>query len=211
MIRSLLTVLLLAIAATLAAQDRSADARPKSASEASAALDTPEARDMLEAWQKASTPGPQHRQLAEHFVGTWDTRQRMWMEPGAPPVLESGRDVSTVEFGGRHVRSEFTGQFMGQPFQGRALTSYDNVTGKYLSSWVDSMSTGHFIAVGDFDPATSTYTFHGELPDPMKPGGMVAVREVIRIEGPDRHVLEYHERHGDEERKTMEIVYTRAR
>lgn len=166
---------------------------------------------MMEAWQKASTPGPQHRQLAEHFVGTWDTQQTMWMDPAAPPIRETGKEVGTAEFGGRHIRSEFSSRFMDQPFHGRALASYDNTTGKYVVSWVDDMSTGHYLAQGDYDPDTSTYTFHGEMADPMQPERMVKVRQLIRIESPDRQVMEWHETHDSNERKTMEIVYTRAK
>src|SRR5687768_6066564 len=161
---------------------------------------TPEMQKMMEAWQKASTPGPQHKQLVEHFVGTWNTKQTMWMDPSAPPTTETGKDVSTL-FGDRHVRTEFNSQFMGQPFTGVAMTSYDNVTGKYIGSWIDSMSTGQFMAEGDYDPATKSYTFRGEMADPMKAGAKIPVREVIRIVDKDNHVMEWYETRDGKEQK----------
>lgn len=181
------------------AQDKQAPAMP------------PEMKAMMEAWEKASTPGPQHKQLAEHFAGTWTTRQTMWMDPSAPPMNETGKAVSTAIMGGRHIRMDFSSQWMGQPFEGVALTSYDNVRGKYVGHWIDSMSTGHFMAEGDYDPATKAYTFRGEMPDPMKAGKTIAVREVIRIVDADHHVMEWYENHDGKERKSMVIEYARAK
>lgn len=171
---------------------------------------TPEMQAMMEAWQKASTPGAQHRQLAEHFAGNWTTKQTFWMDPAAPPTTETGTSINTAEFGGRHIRSKFSSRFMGQPFQGEALTSYDNVTGKYVNVWVDSMSTGQYLSSGSYDPATKTYRFAGQMADPMKPGAMTPVREVIRIVDTNRHVMEMYETHDGKERKTMVIEYTRS-
>ncbi|MEJ7746645.1 MAG: hypothetical protein WKF61_07805 [Luteimonas sp.] len=48
-----------------------------------------ETQAMMAAWQKASTPGMQHKQLSDQFVGTWDTRMTAWMEPSAPPLSSS--------------------------------------------------------------------------------------------------------------------------
>lgn len=171
---------------------------------------SPEMQAMMQAWEKAGTPGPQHRQLAEHFAGTWTAEQSVWMDPAAPPSKQAGTSVNTVEYGGRHVRMKYDSQFMGQPFQGESMTSYDNTAGKYYSTWVDSMGTAQFAASGDYDPATRTYTFTGEMADPMKPGAMTPIREVIRIVDADHHVFEMYETHDGKEARTMEIAYTRA-
>lgn len=171
---------------------------------------SPEMQAMMDAWQKTSTPGPQHAQLAEHFAGTWDAQVTMWMDPSAPPMTSAGRDVTTPAFGGRHLLTDFSSSMMGQPFSGKATVSYDNTTGQYVSHWIDSMSTGQFMATGDYDPATQTYTFTGDMPDPMDPGSMIPIREVTRITGPDSHVMEWYETRDGAEHKSMEIRYTRA-
>lgn len=204
-LRAALLGLAISISLPLAAQDTGTDKPAASQQQMS-----PEMQKMMEAWQKASTPGPQHKQLAEHFVGTWDTRQTMWMAPSAPPMTETGRDTSAL-FGERHVRTEFSSRSMGQPFTGVAMTSYDNVTGKYIGSWIDSVSTGQFMAEGDYDPATKSYTFRGEMADPMKAGAKIPVREVIRIVDKDNRVMEWYETRDGKEQKTLEIVYTRAK
>lgn len=170
----------------------------------------PEQQAMMEAWQKAGALGPQHAQLAEHFAGTWDTKQTMWMDPSQPPMVETGKSVDTAVLDGRHIRTEFTSQFMGQPFAGIGFTGYDNVRGKYTSTWADSMSTGIMVSDGEYDPATRTYTFRGQMADPTKQGAMVPIRETIRIVDADHHVMEMFEPHDGKEVRTMQIEYTRA-
>src|SRR3546814_5490580 len=86
---------LLSCAAAAAAQEEPAR---QPAPQASATPDA-EQQAMMAAWQKAATPGPQHAQLAEHFAGTWDTKQTMWMDPSAPPMVETGKSVDTVVLG----------------------------------------------------------------------------------------------------------------
>jgi hypothetical protein len=164
----------------------------------------------MEAWQKAGTPGPQHAQLAEHFAGTWDTKQTMWMDASAPPMVETGKSVDTAVLGGRQIQTDFKAQFMGQPFTGIGFTGYDNVRGKYVSTWADSMSTGTMVSEGEYDPATKTYTFRGQMADPTREGTMIPVRETIRIVDADHHVMEMFEPHEGQEVRTMQIEYTRA-
>lgn len=166
---------------------------------------------MMDAWRKAATPGPQHAQLAEHFVGSWDTKQTLWMDPSAPPTVETGKSVDTAVLGGRQVRTEFSGQLMGQPFNGIGFTGYDNVRGKYTGMWVDDMSTGLMTSTGDYDPDTRTYTFTSEMADPMNDGAATTVRETIRIIDADHHVMEMFETHDGKDVRTMQIEYARVK
>ncbi|QSX78813.1 DUF1579 domain-containing protein [Agrilutibacter solisilvae] len=172
---------------------------------------SPEQQAMMQAWQKASTPGEPHQRLAQQFAGTWNTRQSMWMEPSAAPSIETGTAVNTAIYGGRQLRMDYKGAFMGQPYEGLGFSGYDNIKGKYVSSWMDNMSTSVFLAEGDYDPATRTYTYRGQMPDPMKPGIVVPVRNVVRVVDKDHHVFEMHETRDGKEVKTMQIEYTRAK
>lgn len=165
---------------------------------------------MMAAWEAAATPGPQHAQLAEHFAGSWDTKMTVWMDPVTPPLVETGRATSATELGGRHVRMEFRGSFMGGPFEGIGSTGYDNVRGQYVSTWKDNMSTAVMLSYGDYDPATATYTFRGEMPDPLNAGALVPIRETVRIVDSDHHVMEMFETRDGAETRTMRIEFTRA-
>lgn len=184
--------------------------QPEKAAEAPPAM-SPEMQAMMQAWEKASTPGAQHAQLAQHFVGNWDAEQTMWMDPAAEPTKQSSKATTESLFGGRTLRMDYQGDFMGQPFQGISYIGYDNVTGKYYSTWTDSMATGFMLAYGDYDAATKTYVFRAEMADPMKAGSMVPIRNVIRIVDADHHAFEMHETHDGKERKSMVIEYTRAK
>src|SRR3546814_1625399 len=63
----------------------------------------------------------------------------MWMDPSAPPMVETGKSVDTAVLGGRQIRTQFSSRFMGQPFNGIGFMGYDNVRGKYVASWFDDM------------------------------------------------------------------------
>lgn len=191
---------------------RTEPSAPKTSGMAEPALTSMSAEDqaMMQAWQKAGAPGAQHKQLIDQMVGTWNTKQTMWMSADAPPMVETGKAIHTAALDGRQVRIDFTGMVMGQPFEGVGYTGYDNTRGKYTSLWTDSMSTGMMTSAGDYDAATKTYTFHGEMADPMQPGKMLPIRETVRIVDADHQVMEMYEPKDGKEVKTMMIEYTRA-
>ncbi len=198
---------LLTFAAAAGAQDGQ---DPQPTPQASATPDA-EQQAMMAAWQKAATPGPQHAQLAEHFAGTWDTKQTMWMDPSAPPMTETGKSVDAAVLGGRQIHTQFSSRFMGQPFNGIGFMGYDNVRGKYTASWVDDMSTGLMTSEGDYDPATKTYTFIAEMADPTKDGAPVRIRETVRVIDADHHVMEMFETRDGQDVRTMQIDYARVK
>jgi len=170
-----------------------------------------EQKAMMEAWQKAATPGERHKQLISEFEGTWNTKMSSWMDPSAPPSMETGKSVNTAVLGGRQLRMDYSGQYMGQPFQGLGYIGFDNVTGKYFSTWSDNMSTGLFVSEGDYDPASKSYSYRAQMPDPMKPGTIVPVRQTMRIVDKDHAVFEMYETRDGKENKSMQIEYTRAK
>lgn len=163
---------------------------------------------MQQAMEAAGKPGPQHEQLKQHFVGEWNCEiTHMW---GPQPETTTGTEKVDAMFGGRFLHSMFNGTMMGQPFQGAGVSGYDNLRQKYFSTWMDSMSTSMMVVEGTYDEATKTYTFTGKMPGP---GGMDApVRELIKIDGPDKHTFEMHMPGPDgKEAKMMTIVYTRKK
>ncbi len=192
-----LLLTMLTVAMPLAAKDKKAPAM------------NAEQQAMLAAWQKAGAVGPQHKQL-EALVGNWTTKQSMWMDPKAPPMKETGRSNNTLVMGGRYLRQDFSSRWGGQPFHGMGYMGYDNVTGKHFSSWMDDGSTSLFLAHGTYDPATKTYTYNGEMNDPMQGGAKVPTRTTLRLISKDKHVMEMHETRNGKEARTMQIEYTRV-
>src|SRR3546814_17361268 len=124
----------------------------------------------------------------------------MWIDPSAPPMVETGKSVDTAVLGGRQIRTQFSSRFMGQPFNGIGFMGYDNVRGKYVASWVDDMSTGLITSEGDYDPATTTYTFVAEMADPMHDGAPIATRATVPNIDPDHHTMEMFETNHHQDR-----------
>lgn len=169
----------------------------------------PEMKKMMEAYEKAGTPGKEHQWLAAK-AGTWDFVGKFWMDPAAPPVDATGTAERTTQLGGRVLAEKVTSAgFMGQPFEGHGMTGYDNVTGQYWSTWNDSMSTSLMVSKGSCDEKKSC-TFTSEYKDPAS-GEMRTMRSVMREEGPDKEVHEAYETRGGKEVKTMEMTYTRKK
>lgn len=168
---------------------------------------SPEEKAMMEAYQKAGTPGPQHQKLAES-AGTYDVKVKSWNAPGAPPEESNATATRTVDLGGRIIVERFDGTMMGQPFTGRSTMGFDNVTGKYWATWTDSMSTGMMMSEGTCDEK-DVCTFVGSWNDPLTKTKMTS-RFVTRRTGPKTEFFEMFSTGADgKETKSMEMTYTK--
>src|SRR5216683_6542372 len=107
----------------------------------------PDEKAMMEMMQKAATPGEAHKKL-DAMVGTFDTKVMMWMDPSKPPEESTGVSENKWVLGDRYVEMRYTGTFMGQPFSGLGYQGYDNVTGNYVGTWMDTASTGMMTSSG---------------------------------------------------------------
>jgi len=168
---------------------------------------TPEQQAEMEAYMKAGALGPQHEWMAGH-VGTFDVAIRSWMDPAAPPMESKGVAIRTLHLGGRVLHEEFQAEMMGTPFTGLARGGYDNASGKWWSTWTDSMSTGIMVSEGECDDQGSC-TYAGTYNDPVK-GGPVTSRVVTKWVSPDQQFFAmYGPGRDGTEVKMMEMTYTR--
>ena len=166
---------------------------------------TPEMKAMMEAFQKAGTPGSEHRQLAT-LAGTYDLTVKSWHAPDTPPTIDKGTATRRMILGDRVLVEEVSSQMMGQPFTGQGLHGFDNVTGKHWSTWNDSMSTGLMVSEGTCD-ASMACTYTGTYHDPVskKP---VTSRMTTRWSDKSTEVFEMYAPGPDgKEAKMMEITY----
>lgn len=162
----------------------------------------------MEEWMAMGRPGESHKKL-EGMVGTWATKATFWMEPGKAPVETTGLSVNAWTLGGRFVEQKFYGTCpMGIAFEGIGFTGFDNVTGKFVGTWMDSMTTGIMNSVGECCSTGKMITFCSEQ---MGPGGMkMKSRYTIEFMSADSHKMTMWQAMGDApEQKGMEIVYTR--
>ncbi len=162
---------------------------------------------MMELWKKLGTPGQPHKVFAS-LAGSWTTQTKEWTEPGKPPTVSSGTAEMKMLLGGRFLYQEYHGQMMGQPFSGIGIDGYDNITQKYVTAWMDSMGTGIFMMEGTGSPDGKTISLAGSHPEPG--GGIMTHRAVWTLVDENSQTFEmFGTHHGDQERKIMEIVYTR--
>lgn len=168
----------------------------------------PSEADMAAA-MKAISPGEHHEHLAA-LEGKWTARVSSWMDPTAKePMVSTGTSDFSWIMGGRYLQQDYKGSFMGMPFSGRGLSGYDNAAGHYVTTWVDTMGTGILYETGGCSNGGKHFEMSGEQVDPMS-GTKMKIRSVHTIESADRNVLVmYVTSPGMEERKVMEIVYTR--
>ncbi len=168
---------------------------------------TPEQMAEMEAYMKAGTPGAPHEALAS-TTGSYDLKIKSWHEPGGPAMEETGTATRTMGLDGRVLMEEIVASMMGMTFTGHGMTGYDNVSGKYWSTWTDSMSTGLMVSEGTCD-AKNSCSFTGSWNDPITKGP-VTMRMTSRWTSPTTQIFEMHGPGRDgKEMKMMEMTYTK--
>jgi hypothetical protein len=201
------------------AQEKAAppkDAKPATAASSGAAQ--PNEADMMAKMMELGKPGENHKLLAD-MAGNWNYQVKFWMVPGMPAHESSGTAVRKSIMDGRYSVMDVSGKIpMPGPdgkmtaadFKGMSLDAYDNVKGKFVSTWIDNMGTGVAMSEGTYDPATKTFTYFGEME--MMPGMKTKTRQTTKMPDKDHLLMEWFEAAGGgPEAKTMEINYTRQK
>jgi hypothetical protein len=220
---SLITILFATVIATSSFAQAPATSPPAAATLSaaqppSATGQMPNPQEMMKQMMEMSKLNENHKLLSE-MNGNWNFAIKMWMnpDPNAKPQESKGTATRKDIMGGRYVMMDVTGK-MQMPgadgkmkdvqFKGMGIEGYDNAKKKFVSSWIDNMSTGIQFSEGPYDPATKTFTYTSEIE--MMPGMKTPVREVIQVPDNNHMTLEWYESRGGQEKKTMEIAYTRA-
>jgi len=168
---------------------------------------SPEEAAAMSAWMKASTPGPHHARL-QKSVGNWKTTVKVWHGPGDPQVSMGKSTIKSI-LGGRYVEEHFEGEAMGQPFTGRGIAGYNNITQCYESLWLDTMSTSMLQFEGKYDESSKTLTQYASAIDAVT-GSKIHFRSVMKDSGSDKCVFEMYRTGPDgHETKELEITYER--
>jgi hypothetical protein len=144
--------------------------------------------DMMKC-MKAGTPGKEHETLGKG-VGEWVAKTTMWMTPDSEPIESEGAWTLERFMDGRFFKAEMDGEMPGMgPYHGFGLYGFDNVAGKFVTMWVDNMSTGIMHGDGKLadDGKKLTWTYTGNCPLTEKPTTM---REVETIKSADSKTLD---------------------
>ena len=161
----------------------------------------------MEVYKKLATPGVPHKLLAS-MAGSWTTRTKSWMGPDSPPMESAGTSEQKMLLGGRFLQQEFAGDMMGSPFSGVGLNGYDNNTGKYVSTWMDTMSTAILYFEGTAGADGKTIMQTARYDDVVQ--GPMQFRSVTRMVDDNTMYFElYSTGKSGKEEKMMEMTYTR--
>jgi hypothetical protein len=155
-----------------------------------------------------SKPGKEHEVLTS-LEGVFNATVKMWAEPGKEPTTSTGVMTRAMIMDGRYLKEDFTGAFFGQTFKGMGVMTFDAKKKKYVSTWIDSMTTSIVMMEGTYDAAKKTMTMLGE-DDSFGP--KMKSRDIVRIISADEQVMEmFRTPPGAPEIKMMEITYKRKK
>jgi hypothetical protein len=164
---------------------------------------------MMDKMMKAATPGPQH-EMFKKMAGEWSTTVKFLADPTQPMQESQGTSTITALMDGRYCQEVATGQMMGQPFSGMGITGYDNVMGKYVSSWIDNMGTGIMTGTGTANASGKVISWNGTMSDPVT-GKPTKERMVTTIADDNHYTFEMYgiPPGAKKEMKTLTIEYSR--
>jgi len=145
-------------------------------------------------------PGPEHEHLKK-LEGNWDTTFKMM------GTESKGKATYKMGVGGLWLLSTYEGDIGGMKFQGRGMDSYDPAKKKYVSVWVDSMSTSPMFMEGTLDKAKKTLTMSGE--GPGEDGKPTKYRSVSEM--PDDNTINFSMYMGGGKEPAFVIVYKRKK
>jgi uncharacterized protein DUF1579 len=143
----------------------------------------------MQACAMAGTPGKEHAHLAKS-VGTWAGKNTMWMAPDTEPMKSECTSTVTSIMDGRYTKTEFKGEIPGMgPFHGVGINGFDNVSQKFVATWIDNHSTGILTGTGQLssDGKIMTWNMVYNCPIAKKP---VTMRQVETTTGPNAMTLE---------------------
>jgi len=189
-------------AGAVSAQDKAMEKKAPEKKAAAAPMDQKAAMEAM----KAATPGDAHKKL-DAMIGSFDSKVKVWMDPSKPPEESAGTSENTWVLGDRWVQTKHEGTFMGQPYSGIGYTGYDNVSKKYVGTWMDTAGTGMMTMKGTMtgNVMTSTATMN----DPMT-GKMATSTMKTTMTDKDHYTMEMWDKMPNGKMaKIMEINYTR--
>lgn len=109
------------------------------------------------------TPTKEHQQILAG-VGDWEGSITLFGIPGVEPTPVPAKEKITG-IGGFWVISDFTSEFMGQPYHGSGHVGYDADKKKFIGTWVDGMSSYLSVMEGEYDESKKALVMRWKAPD----------------------------------------------
>jgi hypothetical protein len=151
--------------------------------------------------QTAPTPPAEIGRLSA-WLGTWNAEIEMM---GAK---STGTETCRMECNGYWLVTEFSGSFMGAPFQGRGFTGWDPVRGAYQGVWIDSTgSPMSYWTDGAFSKDGKVFRSNVEATD--MDGKSARFEYRTTFESVNVRVFEIFQLGGEKQELVMRVRYTR--
>jgi hypothetical protein len=158
-------------------------------------------------YMAVSRPGAEHRWL-DPLVGSWTIDLR-WQGPGGAETRVAGTSENRWILDGRFLLCESTAGDGPSRIDATTIYGFDNRQKKYFALGLHNLATYIMEPSGSYDPATHSFLLSGKERDEVT-GGFLVYRELLKVEGPDRHVLRvYFDVPGRTPVRVIEAVYTR--
>lgn len=155
---------------------------------------------------KDAPPVPAAMAALQEGFGTFDADFRMEM-PGMPPMTSKCREVVGPACAGKWTWSTFSGEMMGAPFEGHALTGCTDKGAKVVSFWFDSMNGPWMRTDGAYDQKARAVAMRGTCYDQQ--GKLSPVASTLTITGKDTRQLRMLFGEGKDQH-VMTVDYRRA-
>lgn len=150
--------------------------------------------------QEFPKPGPEHEMLKK-LVGDWTFTMKM------ADAESKGTVTYKMELGGMWLTGTMESELFGQKFIGKSLESFNMAKKKYVSIWVDSMSTAPVIMEGDYDAEKKSLTMVGE--GPGMDGMMMKYKSLSVF--PDSDTIKFTMYMGDGKEPAFTVLYKRKK
>jgi hypothetical protein len=124
-------------------------------------------------------------ELLRKFVGEWESECQGTFGEGQPAFTCQGALTSRM-LGDFWVVNESTTEMMGVKVTAVQTIGFDPATGKYVGTWVDSMTSHMWKYEGTLDEATQTLTLEAEGPNFMAEGKTAMFRDIYQFKTPDQ-------------------------
>jgi len=152
---------------------------------------SPEQMKVMQAWEKAGTPGKMHKHL-DKLAGEWTGEFNFWMDPEGEPITYKGDVTREWVLNGHFLKEHVSATSAFGPFEGIGMMGYNNMDQMYEVSWFDSHSTATMSERGRYLPADQSFFFYGEKRDPVTGATIVGWSE-LDVSDPDTHTFEGYE------------------
>jgi uncharacterized protein DUF1579 len=161
--------------------------------------------------EKAMTPGEAQKKL-DFLVGTFDVKIRTWLDPSKPPYESTATSVATWVLGNRYVQQMLAGYIAGATWTGIGYAGYDNVSKRYVATYMDTGSTGMEWYTGTMDASGKLAKMDATIADEVT-GKPRTLEMRLSIAANGDHVTELWESdlNGGKMAKIMELQYTRKK